>query len=364
MRFIRLFVLLAVVTTTFGCAHRIDISPRLEKFDRDRPAASERIGKSVGIYMPAGYFNLQVTTPGGGGDKVTYLPYRSLYVGFQKMVENIFDKAIQLSSPSDQAELERNNITFVLTPDLTTHSGSSSLLTWPPTDFSIALTTKVMDGSGRIIASPSVVGIGKVAGFSEFRSDFGLSGRLAMEDALAKMQRTLISTKYDNSYAENKAAEKAKSAAESEARRIELAKLKLANLQREADAGSGAAQYELALFHLEKVGTNADEKSGLQWLAKAAEKGMPKAQFDLGVRYLGGNGVPKDEAKAELWLSAAAKGGSDEAKRQLAALAEIKRERSEVAERKRNEELRKKAAEKEEQERRKKIENAEKLKSL
>ncbi len=100
-----------------------------------------------------------------------------------------------LTSPTDPAALGKEEIKYVVSPDIVTTSGSTSFLTWPPTNFTVDLTANVRDSSGKMVASPRVVGNGQ-AEFSEFKSDHGLAGRLAMQDALLKMQRALLETSY------------------------------------------------------------------------------------------------------------------------------------------------------------------------
>lgn len=42
-----------------------------------------------------------------------------------------------------------------------------------------------------------MLGNGQVAGFSEFRNDFGLAGRRAMADAIMKMQEAMLKVRFD-----------------------------------------------------------------------------------------------------------------------------------------------------------------------
>jgi hypothetical protein len=65
------------------------------------------------------------------------------------------------------------------------------MLTWPPTYFGIDLVCTVHDADGTLIDTKRVVGKGN-AEFSEFKSDFGLTGKRAMEDALLQMQKLLL----------------------------------------------------------------------------------------------------------------------------------------------------------------------------
>jgi hypothetical protein len=65
------------------------------------------------------------------------------------------------------------------------------MLTWPPTQFTIDLACDISDPTGTPLHRKQVAGQGN-AQFEQFKSDFGLSGKLAMEDALLKMQKQLL----------------------------------------------------------------------------------------------------------------------------------------------------------------------------
>ncbi|MFL9935432.1 SHOCT domain-containing protein, partial [Paraburkholderia sp. RL18-103-BIB-C] len=77
-----------------------------------------------------------------------------------------------------------------------TSSGSTGFFTWPPTNFTVDLTTVVRGADGKILGTPRVVGNGRSAGFSDFKGDFGIAGRRAMEDAVKKMQQVLSQDSY------------------------------------------------------------------------------------------------------------------------------------------------------------------------
>ncbi|REF87426.1 Sel1 repeat-containing protein [Methylovirgula ligni] len=131
----------------------------------------------------------------------------------------------------------------------------------------------------------------------------------------------------------------------------------LGELQRQADAGNGEAQFymgtlydptlpqipfakkdipesfdwyrksaeqgfaygELTLAQSYQIGwgTAVDYAKAAQWFQKAAQQGLPLAQFNLGQMTARGLGVQKDCAVAKTWLSDAAALGNDEAARSL-----------------------------------------------
>jgi len=118
--------------------------------------------------------------------------------GYHQMLSNLFVTVVRVPSADSVAELSRSGVNYVITPDILTNSGSTGLFTWPPTNFSVDLTSTIKNSEGVQIAAPRVVGNGQVAGYSEFKNDFGLAGRLAMADALMKMQQALLELDFEN----------------------------------------------------------------------------------------------------------------------------------------------------------------------
>lgn len=121
-----------------------------------------------------------------------YTPYKDTEVSYYKMLTNVFTNVTRLTT-LDKAQIAKDSINYIISPDIVTTSSSSSPFTWPPTQFDITLTSKITDPEGKVIAEPSVKGSGS-ATFSEFKSDFSLSGKRAAEDALLKMQEKLLAT--------------------------------------------------------------------------------------------------------------------------------------------------------------------------
>lgn len=195
MRAIKLVSLLFAIASLVGCAHAIDVSPNNLSFASETTSSS-KISTSVGYYIPIENISLQVTTPGGGGDNVKYYPYRDIEAGYERMLNNVFEKVVRVRSIDNAAILTESGVKYIITPDLLTNSGSTGLFTWPPTNFTVDLTSTVKNSLGATIATPRVLGNGQVAGFSEFKNDFGLAGRLAMADALMKMQRALLEIEF------------------------------------------------------------------------------------------------------------------------------------------------------------------------
>ena len=117
-------------------------------------------------------------------------PTEILRLASRRCCSNVFTDVVKLSSFSNQTTRDRDQPAFVIIPVLVTSSGGSGFFTWPPTNFTVDLTSQVRDGEGKLVASPRVVGTG-TAETGERISDHGIAGRRALEDALQKMQKAL-----------------------------------------------------------------------------------------------------------------------------------------------------------------------------
>lgn len=191
MRGFRFLLSVLAIVAMAGCAHPILVSPDVAKIERS--SSSPRIEKNVGYYISPENRALAVTTPGGGGDSVTYHPYRDIETAFYKMLSNVFKDVTVLKSPIDAEIVNKRGVSYIFTPTIATNSSSPSALTWPPTRFTLNLACNVSDGSGKTMAIKSVIGEGQ-AEYDEFKSDFSLSAKRAAQDALLKMQGVLATS--------------------------------------------------------------------------------------------------------------------------------------------------------------------------
>lgn len=180
----RLVGIAALSALMYGCAHPITLAPNLAEVKL--PAQAKQIDKSVGYYISDADKAKEVTTPGGGGDKVRYFPYRDMEAGIYKALSEAFKSVTKLASLTDADSIAKNKITFVITPEITTNSSSPSPFTWPPTVFTLNLNCTVKNSTGANIANLKVTGEGK-AEFEEFKKDFSLSAKRASDDALQKL---------------------------------------------------------------------------------------------------------------------------------------------------------------------------------
>ncbi len=188
-RFLGAVLLAPAILAMGGCAHPINIQPNTATL---QASAAAKIDRRVGLVITEADRKLEVTTPGGGGDKVTYLPYRDLETGLYIAMSQVFSNVVRLAA-ADDPKAKAEAVSLIVTPRITTSSYSDSALTWPPTQFTVELTCKVVDAQGQPVTEVRVVGDGR-ASFDEFKSQFSLSANRAADDALAKLVKALGET--------------------------------------------------------------------------------------------------------------------------------------------------------------------------
>ncbi len=151
---------------------------------------AQPIDKNVGYYISKEDREKQVTTPGGGGDKVSYYPYREMEPALYKTLSNVFRRAYALDSHNDSQTIQAKTIAFVFTPRIATNSSSESALTWPPTKFTVILSCQAVDPSGKTVWEKQFKGEG-TAEFEEFKKDFSLAAKRASQSTFEQFQRAL-----------------------------------------------------------------------------------------------------------------------------------------------------------------------------
>ena len=188
---IKLLLAIGAFIVLGGCAHTIRITPDAAKLPVSDGA--KRVAKNVGYFISEEERNRRVITGGGGGDKVEYAPYKELEAGIFRVLNNVFENVHQLKAMDDTAFLTDKGISLVLRPTVATNSSSTSLLTWPPTDFEVIIEIKALDTAGKVLWADTVSGKGR-AEFSEFKSDFALAAKRASEAALVALQGRLVAS--------------------------------------------------------------------------------------------------------------------------------------------------------------------------
>ncbi|WP_255501284.1 hypothetical protein [Mitsuaria sp. WAJ17] len=178
-------VSLFLVVMATGCAHPISLTPNVSAALEQ--VKVEKIPKKVGYYISPEDRTREVITPGGGGDKVSYLPYRDLETGLYVVLGQSFSEASRIETLGSPKAAEQQ---FIIKPTITTTSYSDSLVTWPPTVFTVQLTLAVEDSAGKPVTQISAQGEGR-AEFSEFKGDFSLAARRATENMLVKLKAAI-----------------------------------------------------------------------------------------------------------------------------------------------------------------------------
>jgi hypothetical protein len=186
VRGVRTAAAVAVVALLSACAHPISLeSVRLPERDEARVAQ-----KKVAYVITEQDRAKEVITPGGGGDRVSYYPYRDMEGAIRAALRSVYADVVSLNTATDAAAVRDAGVAYVFVPEITTSSSSSSLLTWPPTSFTAQVTCTVTDAQGGVLAKFSTTGNG-AAEWSEFVRDFSLSARRAVSDLAEKLAQDI-----------------------------------------------------------------------------------------------------------------------------------------------------------------------------
>lgn len=168
-----------------GCAHKIDISPKMDDI-----RAVEIIPQNliVGYFISEEDLNKEVVTAGGGGDMVKYTPYKDTEAVLNTVLSKNFKKVYYVKSLNDSKFVEDKNISYIFVPKIQTTSSSPSLFTWPPTKFTFELTTTATQIQPKAIFLETTISSTGNAEYEEFIKDFGLSAKRATEQTFMKTQ--------------------------------------------------------------------------------------------------------------------------------------------------------------------------------
>ncbi|WP_415225674.1 hypothetical protein [Psychromonas sp.] len=172
-----------------GCSHQIQLNPEMKEFTN----SDIKIDKTVGYFIAKADIDKSVTTPGGGGDSVTYKPYKDTETVLYTVLINKFEDVYKIDSLEDKQFITENNIQYVFIPKLVTNSSSDSAFTWPPTNFTISLSCQAIE-NGKDVVWEKTIDVEGNAEFDEFKTDFSLSARRATEKAFVKLAEELENT--------------------------------------------------------------------------------------------------------------------------------------------------------------------------
>ncbi len=187
MMLIRTLAAAGVVALMSGCAHEISLTGDTSKLPT---LSSAPLDKTVALVITQEQSAREVITPGGGGDKVSYHPYHDLELPLYIELGHVFKNVKKLKTAPTADTVREDHLDYVIVPTITTTSSSHSLVTWPPTDFSVTLACTVTDPTGQEVVTKKVTGNGH-AEFSQFKHNLGLAAQLATADAVGKLQDEL-----------------------------------------------------------------------------------------------------------------------------------------------------------------------------
>jgi hypothetical protein len=184
-RLLRASLALGLVALLGACAHPLSLDP-LKTPPRDEAGL---VAKKVGYVMTDADRAKQVTTPGGGGDQVSYFPYRDMEKPIREALRSVYQDVTSVPAAGEVAA-RAAGVAYVFAPQITTTSSSPSALTWPPTKFSAEISCTVTDAQGALVAQFRVSGDG-VAEFDEFKSDHSLSARRSVIQVAEKFAQAV-----------------------------------------------------------------------------------------------------------------------------------------------------------------------------
>lgn len=187
LAFWRLPLATALLALLTACAHPIGIGP-IETPVRNEAGLNP---KKVAYVMTDADRGKEVITPGGGGDKVSYFPYRDLEKSIRDALRAVYTDVFVIKSSTDAEAIKTFGVSYVFSPEITTTSESPSPFTWPPTKFGIDLTCKVTDAEGKLLTQVRAQGNG-AAEYTEFMKDFGLSGRRAATQVSEQLKQEVM----------------------------------------------------------------------------------------------------------------------------------------------------------------------------
>lgn len=187
-RLFRFGLAAAAIALLGACAHPISLEPTTVP---DR-AEANLVRKKVAYVISDADRGKEVTTPGGGGDKVSYFPYRDMEKAIRSALRAVYEDVTAVKSAGDLPAIQEAGVAYVFTPEIVTSSSSPSPFTWPPTKFSAEVSCTVTDPQGAVVAKVRANGEG-AAEFAEFKSDFSLSARRAVADVATKLAQEIRS---------------------------------------------------------------------------------------------------------------------------------------------------------------------------
>jgi hypothetical protein len=182
MKKILSFLSIALIS---GCAHNIKISPE------QTPANTQAKSKTVvAYYVSAADKVLKSTTPGGGGDKVSYQLAKDMEYGFFTILNGTYETVKVLEASHDVGKMKTDGVALMFEPKFTSTSSGSSMLIWPADKFSITIQCKAYNAAGVLILDKAFTGNG-VATSKELMGNFALAANKAATDVLDQVKKEI-----------------------------------------------------------------------------------------------------------------------------------------------------------------------------
>lgn len=171
-----------------GCmTHPYPISPKIEEA---HPAMQvDEMPITIGYYISEEKLNYKhIGNSSSAGDVLVFYPYKEFEDGYDQVLSKIFKKVIKLPNNPDQETMEKLGIDYVVIPTITTESGGTSFVTWPPTYFKMELSNSVFSRNHKLIATVSSDGDIDLKNSDKINNRYIL-GAKATEEALYKMPK-------------------------------------------------------------------------------------------------------------------------------------------------------------------------------
>ena len=108
----RLAAALAFAAVLVGCAHPISMNAETAP----ERVESNLIPKKVAYALSDTERGKQVITPGGGGDRVSYYPYRDLEKSIRDALRSVYQDVVVVKSATDAEGIKASGAALVFTP--------------------------------------------------------------------------------------------------------------------------------------------------------------------------------------------------------------------------------------------------------
>ena len=187
MRAVARLAAVAAIVLLAACSHPVKITPPTLALVSD-PAV--RVDRAVGYLITDQQRAMQVTTGGGGGDKISYTPYRDLESGLYQTLASVFSSVYVVPGAGADTFFADKHLGFVFMPEIATDSSSSNILLWNPTDFSVRLHVVANDASGKAVWTRDFTGKAHSAAGGSLVEN--VAAQQAAADVFGQLQKALI----------------------------------------------------------------------------------------------------------------------------------------------------------------------------